>query len=924
MLPRRIPVLAVLLLGLAPLRALAQCPDWIPGPMDNGTGAIGTNGHIYALTVADVDGAGPLPPVLVVGGLFSEITGVTAINIAYLDPSTGQWRPFTSLPNITSVRALSSYNGNLVAGGDGNGINISGANLWNGTHWVAMDTDGCRANFTNVTPSNVRCFGYVGSTLCTGGNLTAWNTDTTSVTCTGQGAHGLAEWNGNSEWEEGPITIDEVFAINQFGGQLIIGGTFSSFECSCAPGEYIAAWNGSSWGQMGGGFNAEVDAMTLFNGNLVVAGAFTSQGASHIPMNHIAQWDGSWHSFGVGVGDSVKCLVVYDGELIAGGTFTTAGGSPSAHIARWNGSIWQPLGGGTDGTVRAMAVYGSELIAGGDFSIADGQPVNGLARWNGLEWAGFGGGTATSVLAMTPYLGHVVAGGNFHQSTNSTQAAQFITGWDGVTLSPLGTGMDGAVSALKAFKYSGLTGANELVAGGTFAHAGGVAASNIARWDQTNVAFPPPAWEAMGAGFTGQVNAIERYNNNTYAGGSFTNSGGTTVNNIARWNEGSQLWEALGTGMNGPVYALRVYNGNLYVGGTFTTANGVSTGGLTRFDGTNWTQVGGNFVGSVYALEVHNGQLVIGGDFAGINSSPDLAQYNGSIYSTFGTGGTNGFIRSLVSTGPRLYIGGSFTGAGNVSANNIAYWDGAWHDAGGGTNATVFALADFGGEIQAGGTFSEVKNAILAAPTWARYAETGLPWFAYQPNSQTVNQGDDVTFAAQAADGYAPLTFQWYRNGIAVHDGSALGGSVIGGTESPRLTLHGVTHYDEGSYQLIMASDCGPDTSSLAVLAVNWAAGVALGGGGATSLQALGPNPSRGEARLTFSLARAGEVRVSVHDVSGRRVRVLDLGTLAAGAHQSRWDGRSDSGAEVQAGVYFVGLEVAGREAGSRRVAIVR
>jgi flagellar hook assembly protein FlgD len=45
---------------------------------------------------------------------------------------------------------------------------------------------------------------------------------------------------------------------------------------------------------------------------------------------------------------------------------------------------------------------------------------------------------------------------------------------------------------------------------------------------------------------------------------------------------------------------------------------------------------------------------------------------------------------------------------------------------------------------------------------------------------------------------------------------------------------------------------------------------------------------------------------VAVHDLRGAPVRVLHGGSLAAGVHALRWDGRDGRGREVAAGVYWV------------------
>ncbi len=100
-----------------------------------------------------------------------------------------------------------------------------------------------------------------------------------------------------------------------------------------------------------------------------------------------------------------------------------------------------------------------------------------------------------------------------------------------------------------------------------------------------------------------------------------------------------------------------------------------------------------------------------------------------------------------------------------------------------------------------------------------------------------------------------------------------------------------------------------------------------VGGGAAVAparaLRAPVPNPARGVTTLRWSLARAGHVRLGVYDLSGRLVRTLANGELAAGEHAIEWDGRDDSRAMREAGVYFVRLEAAGvRE--TRKVVRVR
>jgi subtilisin family serine protease len=75
---------------------------------------------------------------------------------------------------------------------------------------------------------------------------------------------------------------------------------------------------------------------------------------------------------------------------------------------------------------------------------------------------------------------------------------------------------------------------------------------------------------------------------------------------------------------------------------------------------------------------------------------------------------------------------------------------------------------------------------------------------------------------------------------------------------------------------------------------------------------AVAPNPAVGGSEIRFSLEQEARVRLSLFDASGRRVRELMDRPLAPGPHRIVWDGRTDVGSPVGAGVYLVKLETAG------------
>ena len=76
---------------------------------------------------------------------------------------------------------------------------------------------------------------------------------------------------------------------------------------------------------------------------------------------------------------------------------------------------------------------------------------------------------------------------------------------------------------------------------------------------------------------------------------------------------------------------------------------------------------------------------------------------------------------------------------------------------------------------------------------------------------------------------------------------------------------------------------------------------------GGVSLAAPWPSPSRGAARISFTLEHPRQLRLAIHDLAGRRVRTLVPGAMrGAGAHSEQWDGRGDDGTALPAGVYLV------------------
>jgi beta-glucanase (GH16 family) len=84
------------------------------------------------------------------------------------------------------------------------------------------------------------------------------------------------------------------------------------------------------------------------------------------------------------------------------------------------------------------------------------------------------------------------------------------------------------------------------------------------------------------------------------------------------------------------------------------------------------------------------------------------------------------------------------------------------------------------------------------------------------------------------------------------------------------------------------------------------------------------PNPFNPATTISYDVPAPTGVRLTIHDVAGRLVKVLVAGeTVPAGRHEVGWDGRDESGRVAAAGVYFYRLE-AGGYSQTRRMALVK
>lgn len=700
--------------------ARAQCEQvWLPGPT-----VPGLNGGVTAMTKWDPDGAGPLPPQLVVGGSFTSAGSTVAGPFAVWDGAAWKNWSASGFSTCKPPTCLATYQGKLIAaaysksGSPYWGIPGCGNKLlfeWLGSSWAPLgggvwgtlfELDSRRVNAVTVFQDDLVVGGDFTSAagLPIANDLARWNgtswaplgsgsavgTVTALAVYQGQliaGGSGIARWNGAAWLALGGGVNGAVRDLIVHDSRLVVAGEFSA--AGGLPADNIARWDGASWSSLGGGTNGRVNALAVYNGQLIIAGDFTSAGEQ--PTRRIARWNGtSWRWLGAGIGvptgsESVASLEVYKGLLMAGGTFTSAGGVAAYNIAAWNGSTgkWSavvPGSGVLDGDIHALGTFNGEVVAAGGFTTPQGKKTN-VVRRDGASWKPLGAGLVLAGpgqvhtgqgLIVRPYGNELIVAGAFRR-VDGVQALN-IARWNGAAWLPLGLGTNQAVLALA--EHNG-----DLIAGGKFGQVGlpWTPVRGIARWDGG-------AWHPLGAGITGvasgapSVNTLAVYDGDLIAGGNFTKMGGQPASRVARWDGAS--WTPLGSGLDLEVRDMAVFGGDLYAG-VGTAAYYGAMGPIYRWNGVSWWYVTPEFYGTPRALTPFRGELYAAG-----GHDDSVLRFSATQWSTFG-GGLGPIQTYWSAYGPsyippttramtvhtdELYLAGSFSTAGGQPSIGWARW----------------------------------------------------------------------------------------------------------------------------------------------------------------------------------------------------------------------------------------------------------
>jgi trimeric autotransporter adhesin len=589
----------------------------------------------------------------------------------------------------------------------------------------------------------------------------------------------IRKWNG-AEWLNmgGAFTGSGiVYSLVSDGSHLYAGGYFS------LNGANVARWNGSQWEAVGtrlvDGTHETVHSLTFFRNELY---ALVRTVPTAVATSSIWKWDGAaWTKLNVTFrGGEATAFAAWNDSLYINGNFTNVNSQVSRGLARFDGQTFHPL----EGLVASAALQPtpSGIYFTGQFGYTANGPdsdrrwmlTQNMAFYNGSTYENIHSEFSNGIGLFPATFAHagnlLYAGGTF-RGAGDAKGAHYVAVWDGAKWSPLGTGMENRTSTASPRVNAILPFGNEVFVGGTFSHAGGVAATNVAIWDGQS-------WRAAGDGFNSTVNTLVEYNGRVYAGGVFSRSGAEAIFFIAAWN--GATWEDLGACcLAGPtsnggvtdavvlddrlfiagrllgggttnnvfelvgdeflrtgsfertIAAITALNGNLYVGGDFRTVNGQPMRHMARWDGANWSAVGPELDAGVLSLAVHKGKLHVGGSFTnstGARNLKGIARLDpaSNEWQPLGSGFHNiapapAVVRTLYSTGTDLFVGGSFVRIGDLEEPNhiesfqIARWneDVNFYSGGNEEQVTLTSLTVSGGVITVRGNGPAGREVML-------------------------------------------------------------------------------------------------------------------------------------------------------------------------------------------------------------------
>ncbi|MBC7772956.1 MAG: hypothetical protein H7210_10710 [Pyrinomonadaceae bacterium] len=758
--------------------ALGQCQGWLPGE-----GASITAGEFRAATMFDPDGEGPLAASLVVGGNFADLIGsypmirdlaswdgsrwtrtlpsndtflVNALTVFDLDGSGpnpprlivgGQFRArfppqqqnIFAFDGQTAIALGEGLNGEVLAlhvfdpDGDGpspaqlyaGGRFSLGVARWNGMHWEspAPGLSGYVKAFTTYDPDGP---GSQPPLLVAGGHFGRNGTSANIAGLSG------TEWVSIGGWLNGDVMSLTTFDFDGESGQparLLAAGEFTGGGGSpTLRGQ--GYFDGTSWRPIAP-LNANQPfstgrALGVFDpdGNGGLSPQLFLAGSIRLPNSQVQRslvtyQDGAWvptvpNSTTGQVLSMTQLMLPGENEPVLFITGTLTGTQPQhpLRLGVIDGDGPRPFQNGFTGMVRDLAassVGGVEsVVAVGTFSRIPGSSANGIAYHDGTGWSTFGSSASgnsyySAVYSYDPddegpMTEVVVVGGSIPSLGN-------VMRWNGTEWSGMGSGVPYVPTQFVQFDSDGPGGSpGVLIAAGHQMPGGPGSPGYLMQWDGQ-------AWTQLGPEFVSvfgpaQVSGVATMDPDgagplprvLIVSGLFSRVGTVQALNVVSF-DGHQ-WRPLGSGLNTNTRGLytwdRAGDGHevVVIGGYITSAGGVPAHGVAVWNGTEWSTLGSGFGTTSFGSQTYPdrflsvdidgagpepSRLYATGYFTEASGAPaaGIARWNGMTWEPVGSGldaSAGSALAMLRGKGrpPTLFVGGGFQSAGGVASSVVA------------------------------------------------------------------------------------------------------------------------------------------------------------------------------------------------------------------------------------------------------------
>lgn len=530
-----------------------------------------------------------------IAGIFREVNGVAATNVAFWDGA--DWHSLGSgIANEGGdVRALSMYRGHLYAAGifrDANRLPRSNIAQWNGEEWLPLrggvtEGDAAIAIMGELHSGVVNTLSVHRNKLIVGGNF---------FRAGQRRANGFAAWNGRRWINIGRGVVGSSRTINHLepaGQNLFVCGGFTRFNGRART--HLASWPFSGRLEVRRGPHAGVTAMAITERGLFIGGEHGL--ADETRAANVGRWDGQrWRGVGEGTGNAplrFPQTVAASGSnvFVAGQFVNIAGTNRVERVARWDGQAWHRLGGGIPGgDLRTSAADGSNFYVGGFFSLPESGITN-LARWDGLRWRSLGNLFNENYLLPGDLASLTFGGGKLFAAGHFTSIdgvlAKNIACWDGTNWSALGDGLLMPVQP-QSFADVMVYHAGSLYILADIPSPFSNPLAGVWRWDGLNwsVLAQYPRYHGVAAG-------LAVFRDELYVAGVFSEFDGVLAENLAKWN--GTNWAAVGsvpTIADARVSLITATPNGLYLAGEFSTFAGVPAQSVIRWDGVSWSALG--------------------------------------------------------------------------------------------------------------------------------------------------------------------------------------------------------------------------------------------------------------------------------------------------------------------------------------------